>query len=839
MNARMRMAATIVAAAVVGVTLLAAPATADAAASAPTVAVIPATKLPGPTAPPHMGSYPTRDYTSAAAGLPSDLKVAVRRDLGVTPEQYLANADAAADAARVIASLKADKVATYGARIDGTELTVFVPNAASAARVQATGATAVIEAKPVALKLKTPKLTAATTDVHGGGGYIGWHAVSGGYQGTFQCSLGFAGHSSSGASEELTAGHCLAGLSSSWILAAIVNQADSGVFGDSGVGGSSNPISTKIGNPASGSAKFGSGYDASLIKLSSGAVPHDDVYNWGGDSSSPAAEGTPIVIRDSHAVVPGEALCKSGSRTGWTCGQAMDWGSQVGGVIGDETTEPIVGEGNKTQQVNEILSTLCIVPGDSGGAVVDGAYALGVVSASNSLDDSDPVVACDDACYGTSQDFEGPNPHLVDGFIECYIGSFFPLVSANGKQSVAKQYGSKWELGVAVDTPAITPPGTVNRLSFLHGTVSNPTESTVVELRAGSSATVLGSAPVDPDSGAWTLPLSKLPIGPSVGITVTARVGSWSTSAPAAATLDVEALPHTGYIGANYAVLNGLLGRDAGAAPGGTVYLVDTATWSDLAVASAAAAHDGASLIVTTGGSASSATLAQLRSLAPSRVTAVGATANSEATAILRTLPAAPALVRWTASDAYGMSRLGAAAYPSASTAIIATGRDANDLFALPAYSAENGMPLILVDGKASSLPTATKALLAQLGVSNALVIGSTSRVSSKIATQLHSSLGLTVTRISGSSVADTARQVALLATSSRATAVLVPQNEPLAAFLATPAAAASGAPVFATASTCIAATSVDALRQLGVENTATVGLTGAITTAVGNPTSC
>ena len=158
----------------------------------------------------HMGSYGASRFAQAAAKLPAGLAGQLRKQLGITPEQFLADGQAGADAGKVIASLRADGVTVLGAKLNGTALTVTTRDAAGAAAAEADGASAVIgTAQPVetvkAKALSSPAdgsshllggdLWAYLTDVSAGEGVI--------------CSTGFNGYAkSTGAREFLTAGHC-------------------------------------------------------------------------------------------------------------------------------------------------------------------------------------------------------------------------------------------------------------------------------------------------------------------------------------------------------------------------------------------------------------------------------------------------------------------------------------------------------------------------------------------------------------------------------------------------------------------------------------------------------
>ena len=71
--------------------------------------------------------------------------------------------------------------------------------------------------------------------------------------------------------------------------------------------------------------------------------------------------------------VVGQKACKSGSRTGFSCGTISDVGAMID-VAGTRTIE------------NAFTVDLCALPGDSGGVVFSGDKALGISSASNVAD---------------------------------------------------------------------------------------------------------------------------------------------------------------------------------------------------------------------------------------------------------------------------------------------------------------------------------------------------------------------------------------------------------------------------------------------------------------------
>lgn len=80
----------------------------------------------------------------------------------------------------------------------------------------------------------------------------------------------------------------------------------------------------------------------------------------------------PVAITGVADPVVGAPVCKSGSRTGFSCGvvNAIDQTVQVG----------------DHQQTQSFSANICALPGDSGGPIVTGTLALGISSASSVAD---------------------------------------------------------------------------------------------------------------------------------------------------------------------------------------------------------------------------------------------------------------------------------------------------------------------------------------------------------------------------------------------------------------------------------------------------------------------
>jgi Repeat of unknown function (DUF5648)/Bacterial Ig domain len=443
-----------------------------------------------------MGKFSASSYATAGARIPSGLETALQRDLKLTGAEYLADAAAAAQAVRVVASLKSAGVHVLGSKIHGTSLTVNVASGADAATVAATGATPVL-GSPVVPDFSQKTFESVATPTYGGQGYFYQDSSQIGSTNGYRCSIGFSGHSvAAGVPQFVTAGHCATAIAAGSSPKLITQTAPTNY------GGTATATSTALGQ-YTGEGQYGSGMDYGIVGEGTSVTPQPSIYTWGGSTGAPLASSA-LPITGETAGVVGANLCKSGSTSGWTCGTIL--------AVDDPT--PVSG-----QSVNSIVATTCLLPGDSGGGAVVGSLAVGVDSGSDF-----PPTNCSNPNAGTSAGHESV---------------FFPMVSAAGSQSVQGQQGANWELAVSVSTPVVTSPargGSISQGSSITGTLANASSMSTVSLYVDGSSTATVTAAAS--SGSWSLPVACLAAG-SHSYSVIATWGTRSTSAPATSTLVV------------------------------------------------------------------------------------------------------------------------------------------------------------------------------------------------------------------------------------------------------------------------------------------------------------
>lgn len=420
------------------------------------------------------------DFAKSAKQLPKSLTKAVKRDLGLTGEQYLARAEAAHRAEQVVTALGTGASTRTWLGTDG-QLRVLVKNQVGAAVAteqgavpvtsdplgdQAAAANAKSDGRSYYVDRAAGKVRSydsssfrlrdvRNNELEGGDGFL--FGMNGG---TYRCSLAFAGVGAFGQPVQLTAGHCVEGTDRT--VGAHLLDLDAPVaYGE--------PLSQAnvVGKFGwTGPGEIGNDNDGGLLNVQGDYSAAPVVSTWGGGKGS-QDDGDDVTVYDSVGAVNGMPVCKSGSTTGWTCGSVVD--AETTEVIGD-------GAGGIAGSVNAFIFDACILSGDSGGAILSGHYALGVDSFGN-------MRSCADA---------GQEGYLSGGFSV-----------RSGSSSVATQFGEDFNLKIHVGTPTVTKP-TSTSVRALHGTV---------EAAAGAvvSLTVDGVAytsTVD-IAGAWQVTLPK------------------------------------------------------------------------------------------------------------------------------------------------------------------------------------------------------------------------------------------------------------------------------------------------------------------------------------------
>ncbi len=536
-----------------------------------------------------MDEYLPADYVSDAALLPNELVEAVERDLGLSGEEYLAQADAAEQAVDVVQSLESTGVEVLGSSIEGTTLVVNIADPTDVALVESTGAIAELKApEPFVLQGEpTP-----TADLSGGQGYV-WGDANFDYQ----CSVGFNGFvRETGARELVTAGHCMVGAENLVGSVRLQSQSSPGLFNGT--------LGPAIGMPNTATIRNGPsapGFDAARISVTNPSLAaRAEVVTWGGGSDSPFSI-SPTVVTGQTAAIVGTSLCRSGSRTGWRCGQvlAVDYNdADFGGTL----------------DVNTVVAAVCSLPGDSGGSAINGTNAVGISSWSTA-----PATSSN-TCAGTT-----------------YSG-FFQMISPGGLESVAAAY-PEWELAATVRAPIIGTAAAAVNPSAIQGTLGDASADSSVSLFLDGAATAF--ATVSAKDGSWSVPTTDIPDGLHT-FTVIAQYGAWSRSTPASGYftkgVTIDRLAGVNRFETGIAVARN--GYPAGPVP--VLYVSTGFNYPDALSSAPAAVHLGGPLVLVEPNALSTGVRDLIVDLDPARVIVLGATNSISATVFNQIIAALP-----------------------------------------------------------------------------------------------------------------------------------------------------------------------------------------------------
>lgn len=541
-----------------------------------------------------MGTYPEAQFERAAASLPQPLTDALAENPGISGAEYLARAEAGADASAVVDSLSESGVDVLGSRLEETTLVVNVATPDEAVAVEQTGAVAEI-GEPEAIDLSRAADAKLMTDVSGGQAYYYEQSGSG-----YRCSIGFTGfNATTGAKLIATAGHC---------------KGDSGytLLTQSAPARNFALTSKRIGSDVPGSFQIGGGYDVGLIAVGSAVTPKPRVTTWKGSGGAPT---TFTDVWDVTPAVVGAPMCKSGATSGWTCGVVMSIDEEV--RVDDNRFA-----------VNSIVTSACMLPGDSGGSALMGHSAIGINSWGTAS-------RCGNSWTPTNQDGD-------------YSGYSVLVSNTPGARTAAAKYGSGFEVAVAVAQPAISSPFSVAVIEndgVVSGTIAGGGPRHRVNIFVDGSTTPV-VVPVSAD-GTWTTQLAGISEGIH-SLRLEGRHGRWSKSTSTVTRYAIVGEPPL--VAAMQSVSPGRsaieISRSTFPAAAPVVYLTTGATKEILMSSISAGILSGGPVLIVSGDRLSGAAVAEISRLSPSRIVVAG-DAGVVSDAFVRHLYAlAPTVVR-------------------------------------------------------------------------------------------------------------------------------------------------------------------------------------------------
>lgn len=316
------------------------------------------------------------------------------------------------------------------------------------------------------------------------------------------------------------------------------------------------------------------------------------------------------------------------------------------------------------------------------------------------------------------------------------------------------------------------------------------------------------------------------------------------TSLPTAPVVDLAAATPSRLAGPDrYATAAAISGQFPAGVP--VVYLATGRGFPDALSAASAAVADGGPLLITEPNRIPTVIADELVRLDPARVVLVGgpsvvSTAVEQAVSAL--LPEAE-VDRLAGADRFATSRaIARDVFEAGSTPIayIATGRNFPDALAASAAAGADGAPVILVNGTASTLDSATRTLLTDLDVERVFIAGSAAVVSSGIQNGLNTLLGSSnVTRLAGSDRFATAVAINDARFGAESTVYFATGRDFPDALAGAALAGRNGAPLYVVPGTCVPRIVLDSMARRGATEFVKFGSAGVLSAGVAQLRQC
>jgi putative cell wall-binding protein len=735
-----------------------------------------------PTELPRMSEYSAEQFSAEAATLPDALTTAVERDLGDSPEEYLARANAAADASDVVEALQTSGMNVLGSRLDGTALVVNVSNETDAATVQSLGATAEI-GEPQVPDYSGARLD-ALADLVGGQGF---QFLAQGY--TYVCSVGFTGrYKPYPQAQFVTSGHCIEP----------DHAGDTYYYESRQTSAGSTPSrGSIIGAPLPSQYKFGGGSDAGAVAVSPSWTPKPTVSTWGGGGGR-LTDGTPITITDLTTGVVGSPLCKSGRTTGWTCGEIL--------VVNE--SYPVYNRAGTPQYVNLTLTDVCMLPGDSGAAALIGNNAFGLGTAGDWTGN----------CDRSSQ----PNA----------ISAFFPMLTANGSPSVTTTL-PEFELGVALASPTYVRPSFIG--DTIQGTLANagPRHRVIITIDSTSYSVTPGAG------GQWSFTIPAALQSGAHTFTVGSKWGDVTTSPVVTDSYQLQARPTVERVdGATRYDVAVKISQRSYPATAPVVYVAAGSNYPDALSAAPAAVKQGGPLLLTPPDQLLPVVSAEISRLQPAKIVVVGGPASVNELVFAQLKALVPDATRLEGADRFAASRAVAAfAFGTTPKSYVATGLNFPDALSVSSAASSQRVPIVLVNGQVQSADSATLDLFRTMGTSQTTIAGGPNSVTTGVESSLRS-LGA-VNRLTGSDRFTASQAINRSAYSSSSTIYLATgYNYPDA--LAGGALAGKGnAPLYIVPTECVPRGVISDIAAMKATKIVLLGGVNSLNASVANLSAC
>lgn len=275
----------------------------------------------------------------------------------------------------------------------------------------------------------------------------------------------------------------------------------------------------------------------------------------------------------------------------------------------------------------------------------------------------------------------------------------------------------------------------------------------------------------------------------------------------------------------------------------GPVPIVFVATGMDFPDALAAAAAAGAAggpLLLTRPTFLPTAVRDEIRRLGPERIVVVGGSSVVNSTVLASLAKIAPTS-RIMGANRYSTAvKLSATQFRSSEEVLIATGRDYPDALVAASVAGAERHPVLLVDGKAGVVPSATLNEIARLKAKRVSIVGGYGAVSADIQAALRKA-GYSVARYAGANRYDTAASVndAFYGESTASRALIATGMDFPDALAGAAHAAHVGEPLFVVPQACAFASTVASAKRIGVASTLVLGGTAVVSNDSGRLSPC
>jgi putative cell wall-binding protein/sugar lactone lactonase YvrE len=269
------------------------------------------------------------------------------------------------------------------------------------------------------------------------------------------------------------------------------------------------------------------------------------------------------------------------------------------------------------------------------------------------------------------------------------------------------------------------------------------------------------------------------------------------------------------------------------------VFLANGLNFADALSASAAAAHKGGPLLLTSPTSLPASTLAELKRLKPKSVVVVGGTGAVSNTVAAEVKALGATVTRLAGKDRFATSRAVATAeFSTSDYAYIANGLAFPDALAASGAAGAKGAPVILVNGTAHAADAETLNTLKKLKVYTTYVAGGTGAVSAGIESSLRTAK-YGVWRAGGSDRYATSEELAETVLDYASSSAVIATGTGFADGLVAGSYAAGKSPVLLSQPNCIPSATANALDYFDTSSLVLIGGTGALSTAVGVGHKC